>query len=132
MRICFVSETWSPDINGVAHTLGHLSRELDARNITLQLVRPRPDNGRRAEGIEDELQVSGFHLPGYKAVKLGLPAGRALARLWRDRRPDAVYIATEGPLGWSALRQAGAWGCQWPAAFIPTSITTPATMASPG
>lgn len=110
MRICFVSETWSPDINGVAHTLGHLSRELDARNITLQLVRPRPDNGRRAEGIEDELQVSGFHLPGYKAVKLGLPAGRALARLWRDSRPDAVYIATEGPLGWSALRQARRMG----------------------
>ncbi|WP_136254503.1 glycosyltransferase family 4 protein [Onishia niordana] len=106
MRICFVSDTWSPDINGVAHTLGHLSRELTARHITLQLVRPRPDNGSRAEGIDDELQVRGFHLPGYQAIKIGLPAGRALARLWQARRPDAVYIATEGPLGWSALRQA--------------------------
>ncbi|WP_458527055.1 glycosyltransferase family 4 protein [Onishia taeanensis] len=106
MRICLVSETWSPDINGVAHTLGHISRELKTRNITLQLVRPRPDDGSQAEGIADELQVKGFHLPGYQAVKLGLPAGRALQRLWQTRRPDAVYIATEGPLGWSALRQA--------------------------
>ena len=106
MRICLVSETWSPDINGVAHTLGHLSRELAARNVTLQLVRPRPDDGSQAEGVDDELQVKGFHLPGYQAVKLGLPAGRALKRLWQERRPDAIYIATEGPLGWSALRQA--------------------------
>ncbi|WP_192034306.1 glycosyltransferase family 1 protein [Halomonas sp. YLGW01] len=106
MRICLVSETWSPDINGVAHTLSHISRELAARNITLQLVRPRPDDGSQAEEITDELQVKGVHLPGYQVVKLGLPAGSTLRRLWQTRRPDVVYIATEGPLGWSALRQA--------------------------
>ncbi len=33
MRICLVSETWSPDINGVAHTLNQLSRELQERGI---------------------------------------------------------------------------------------------------
>jgi glycosyltransferase involved in cell wall biosynthesis len=34
---------------------------------------------------------------------MGLPSGRALARAWTERRPDVVHIATEGPLGWSAL-----------------------------
>jgi glycosyltransferase involved in cell wall biosynthesis len=37
---------------------------------------------------------------------MGLPAKRALARLWTARRPDIVHIATEGPLGWSALQAA--------------------------
>ncbi|WP_444676767.1 hypothetical protein [Halomonas sp. E19] len=45
MRICLVSETWAPDINGVAHTLDHLSRELLGRSVALQLIRPRPAEG---------------------------------------------------------------------------------------
>ena len=36
----------------------------------------------------------------------GLPAGRLLSHLWKDQRPDIVYVATEGPLGWSAQRAA--------------------------
>ena len=49
MRICLVSETWSPDINGVAHTLGRISQELRALGVTLQLVRPAPVDGSTAE-----------------------------------------------------------------------------------
>src|SRR6202008_1215046 len=37
---------------------------------------------------------------------MGLPARRALERLWTLRRPDLVHIVTEGPLGWSALQAA--------------------------
>ncbi|MFM9268832.1 glycosyltransferase family 4 protein [Halomonas elongata] len=107
MRICLVSETWSPDINGVAHTLKQLSTELLRRNSTLQLVRPRPaGQTHRADGMSAELQVWGFSMPGYREVRLGLPAGRRLKRLWSEERPDAIYVATEGPLGWSALRVA--------------------------
>ncbi|ATJ82891.1 glycosyltransferase family 4 protein [Halomonas beimenensis] len=107
MRICLVSETWSPDINGVAHTLGRLSEELRQQGHDLQLVRPRPAGGRhRATGMSAELQVPGFALPGYREVRLGLPAARRIRRLWEAERPDAVYVATEGPLGWSALAEA--------------------------
>jgi glycosyltransferase involved in cell wall biosynthesis len=103
MRICLVSETWAPEINGVAHTLGHLSREATARGHRLQLVRPRPAApAPRGDGMEAELRVAGVSLPGYRAVRLGLPAARRLARFWREQRPDAVYLATQGPLGWSA------------------------------
>lgn len=103
MRICLVSETWAPEINGVAHTLGHLSREAIARGHRLQLVRPRPASpAPRSEGMEAELRVRGVSLPGYREVRLGLPAARCLTQFWREQRPDVVYLATQGPLGWSA------------------------------
>ncbi|MBB3229982.1 glycosyltransferase family 4 protein [Halomonas stenophila] len=104
MRICLVSETWSPDINGVAHTLGRLSDDLLRRGMTLQLIRPRPAGDPHvAQGIAAELQVRGVSVPGYREVRLGLPAARRIRRLWKADRPDVVYLATEGPLGWSAL-----------------------------
>lgn len=103
MRIAMVSETWAPDINGVAHTLGHISRELIRRGMSLQLIRPAPMPPAPAAGMERELQVRGLHLPRYSDVQLGFPARRAIATLWRREPPDVVYIATEGPLGWAAL-----------------------------
>ncbi|PXX95520.1 glycosyltransferase family 4 protein [Halomonas sp. LBP4] len=108
MRICLVSETWSPDINGVAHTLGQLGRELHRHDHALQLIRPRPvaADAPRAEGMEAELRVRAVPLPGYREVRFGLPATRAIVRLWHQQRPDVVYLATQGPLGWSAQRAA--------------------------
>ncbi len=108
MRICLVSETWAPEINGVAHTLGHLSREAGARGHHLQLVRPRPRLPAPApgEGMDGELRVHGLPMPGYPQVRFGLPAPRRLARFWLQQRPDVVYLATQGPLGWSAQRVA--------------------------
>ncbi|MCW4151815.1 glycosyltransferase family 1 protein [Halomonas sp. 18H] len=105
MRICLVSETWSPDINGVAHTLQQLTRQLLERGMTLQLVRPAPQGESHSEpDMSLELQVRGFAMPGYSDVRLGLPADRRLRAMWQKQRPDVVYVATEGPLGWSALR----------------------------
>ncbi|PMR74509.1 glycosyltransferase family 4 protein [Billgrantia endophytica] len=109
MRICLVSETWSPEINGVAHTLAQLSRELLARGALLQLIRPHPadaDAPRHTPGMQAELRVRGMAMPGYRAVRIGLPATRRIERLWQKQRPDVVYLATQGPLGWSARRAA--------------------------
>jgi hypothetical protein len=53
-----------------------------------------------------EFLVRGAPIPLYKQLKLGLPAKRALIQLWKRQRPDLVHIATEGPLGWSALQAA--------------------------
>nr|WP_163503242.1 glycosyltransferase family 1 protein [Halomonas socia] len=106
MRLCLVSETWAPDINGVAHTLGQLTDELRRRGVTLQLVRPAPREAHRDSRMASELQVPGFHLPRYPDVQFGRPCARRLLGEWQIDPPDAIYLATEGPLGWSALRSA--------------------------
>ncbi|MCK0715920.1 glycosyltransferase family 4 protein [Chromohalobacter sarecensis] len=106
MRVALVSETWAPEINGVAHTLGHLAHHLATRHVNLQLVRPRPRQGGREGRAERDMQVRAFSLPGYADVNVGSPDWRRLARLWQESRPDVVYIATEGPLGWAALATA--------------------------
>ncbi|WP_104204470.1 glycosyltransferase family 4 protein [Billgrantia saliphila] len=110
MRVCLVSETWSPDINGVAHTLDQLSQELLTRGVALQLIRPTParktPTAARTPGIQAELRVPGCSVPGYREVRIGMPATRRILHLWRRQRPDVIYIATQGPLGWSARRAA--------------------------
>ncbi|MDP1532003.1 MAG: glycosyltransferase, partial [Rubrivivax sp.] len=55
--------------------------------------------------LSEHLQ-QGIALPRYEGLKMGLPAKAALTRLWTRQRPDVVQIATEGPLGWSALAAA--------------------------
>ncbi|MEY2686543.1 MAG: hypothetical protein RL375_741 [Pseudomonadota bacterium] len=45
-------------------------------------------------------------IPRYPHLRMGLPSKRALVQLWAVQRPDVVHIATEGPLGWSALNAA--------------------------
>ncbi len=110
MRIAVVTETYPPEINGVALTVAGFVSSLAAQGYTVHLVRPMQDGvaaGRQAARIEETL-VRGAPLPRYPGLRVGLPAGSELRRLWREQRPDAVYIATEGPLGWSALRAAEA------------------------
>lgn len=54
----------------------------------------------------DEHLLPGLPIPRYSELRMGLPARRRLLRRWRVARPDIVHIATEGPLGWAALRAA--------------------------
>jgi glycosyltransferase involved in cell wall biosynthesis len=97
-----VTETYPPEINGVAHTLAHLAAGLRAMGHRVSLVRPRPRTGNVRDLEADTTVVAGLPLPGYPTLRLGLPAARALRRAWSADRPHAVYAATEGPLGWSA------------------------------
>ena len=50
--------------------------------------------------------MRGLPIPRYPHLRMGVPSKRALVHLWSLRRPDVVHIATEGPLGWSALQAA--------------------------
>ncbi|WP_329743014.1 glycosyltransferase family 1 protein [Dyella sp. A6] len=110
MRIGIVSETWPPEINGVALTVHSLATGLAARGHRIDLVRPAPRQpGDDESGIE-ELHTRGVALPNYPDVRIGLPAGHRLRRRWSRQRPDVIYIATEGPLGWSAMRTARRFG----------------------
>ena len=107
LHIAVVTETYPPEVNGVAMTVARLVQGLHTRGHQLQLVRPRQHRHEQpgANGI-DELLLRGLPIPRYPQLKMGLPATGALLAHWQQRRPDLVHIATEGPLGWSALRAA--------------------------
>ncbi len=104
--IALISETFPPEINGVANTLGRLVDGLRARGHRLQLVRPRQsaDHGRKSD--QQLLLTRGWPLPGYPGLQWGQSALHKLLRHWQRQPPDVLYIATEGPLGLSALRAA--------------------------
>ncbi|MFN3543325.1 MAG: glycosyltransferase family 4 protein [Thiobacillus sp.] len=105
LRIAVVTETYPPEVNGVAMTLGRLVDGLQVRNHQVQLIRPRQhagDQPQPTQTLSEHLQ-RGIALPRYEGLKMGLPAKTALTKLWTLQRPDVVQIATEGPLGWSAL-----------------------------
>ena len=110
MRIGIVSETYTPEINGEALTVHSLAAGLAQRGHQVDLIRPRQPQRRMDEPGIDVLGVRGGALPRYPGLRFGLPAGRALLQRWQRQRPDAVYVATEGPLGWSAMRAAARLG----------------------
>ncbi|OYU93849.1 MAG: glycoside hydrolase [Burkholderiales bacterium PBB5] len=108
LRVAVVTETYPPEVNGVAMTIARVVEGLRERGHDLQLVRPRQDKrdeADRSEGFHEVL-LRGLPIPRYPHLKMGLPAKRALVEQWAWKRPDVVHIATEGPLGWSALQAA--------------------------
>ena len=108
MHIAMVTETYPPEVNGVARTVALMAEGLRALGHSIQLVRPRQSraDAALAGANYEELLRPGIPIPRYTQLKMGLPSKRALLRTWRERRPDLVHIATEGPLGWSALAAA--------------------------
>ena len=104
LSIAFVTETYPPEVNGVAMTVGRLVDGMRALGHRVSVVRPRQHDGDLGEA--EDLALAGLPLPGYPGLRFGLPAGRQLARQWRHRRPDLVHVVTEGPLGWSAVNVA--------------------------
>ena len=108
LRVAVVTETYPPEINGVAMTIGRMVAGLQQRQHQVQLIRPRQhreDNAANTHNFEEILQ-RGVAIPRYDSLKMGLPAKQALLRLWALQRPDVVHVVTEGPLGWSALAAA--------------------------
>ena len=108
LRVAVVTETYPPEVNGVAMTTGRLVDGLLRLGHRIQLIRPRQHAGDAPLNVEgfEEVLSRGLPIPRYKHLKLGLPARSALIKLWSLRRPDVVQVVTEGPLGWSALAAA--------------------------
>lgn len=107
LRVAVVTETYPPEVNGVAATASRVVEGLRLRGHELQVVRPRQAaDGGPVEAPPSDYLTRGVPIPRYPQLKLGLPSRRALARLWTVRRPDVVHLVTEGPLGWSALNAA--------------------------
>ena len=108
LHVCVVTETYPPEINGVAMTLQRLVMGLTEAGHTVSLVRPRQAAHDRpgCRRSPQQMLVPGLPIPGYRGLHFGLPVGRRLQRQWESSRPDIIYVATEGPLGISAVRQA--------------------------
>ena len=119
MRLLLVTETYPPEINGVALTVECLLENLIKAGHQVTLVRPKQDveqHEDRSTHYHCEL-VRGVPIPRYAGLQFGLPAGRRIGRILADEQIDAVYVATEGPLGWSALRAARSRGIPAAAGF---------------
>lgn len=113
MKIALVTETYPPEVNGVAMTLSRLVGGLRARGHVVQVVRPRqPGERAGAEGrsTPDQERVPGLAIPFYRSLRFGFPVAGRLRRCWRSLRPDLVHVATEGPLGLAALSAAQSLG----------------------
>ena len=110
MKIAMVTETYPPEVNGVARTVQEMVEGLRRRGHAIRLARPRQGANDRPylDGNLHEWLGRGIAIPRYPQLKMGLPAKGALVQQWSEWRPDIVHIATEGPLGWSALAAAKA------------------------
>jgi glycosyltransferase involved in cell wall biosynthesis len=88
MRLALVTDAWQPQMNGVVRTLMRTCDELRSMGHEIAVVSPD--------------QFNGFPCPTYPEIKLALLPRRKIARMLEAFRPQAIHIATEGPLGHAA------------------------------
>lgn len=90
MKVLIVTDAWKPQVNGVVFTLGQTCHELRQMGHEVQVIQP---------GLFRSVPC-----PSYPEIRLSLPLPGTVAKLIRQYGPDAVHIATEGPLGLAARR----------------------------
>ncbi len=98
MRLTLITETYPPDINGVANTLGRWVSEFVRRGHDVSVLRPWHPRERWTMH-----EVPACPLPFYPEVRIGLPWPGQVRRFLQRHRPELVHIATEGLLGLAAL-----------------------------
>ena len=103
MKIALVTDAWEPQVNGVVITLLELVRELERLGHVVAVVQPG--------------QFSTRPCPGYPGIDIAVRPGRRLREQLQAIAPDAVHIATEGPLGWAARRHCLREGLAFTTAF---------------
>jgi glycosyltransferase involved in cell wall biosynthesis len=108
MKLAIVTDTFPPDVNGVAMTLERLAAGMIGRGHHVEVIHPGLSglNGEDHCGGFTEVCVPGFAVPRYAFARLGWPRPVFLHQRWKGERPDVIYLATEGLLGYSALRAA--------------------------
>jgi glycosyltransferase involved in cell wall biosynthesis len=87
MRILIATDAWHPQVNGVVRTLTSLARSASALGAEVQFLTP---DGFASLGV-----------PTYPGLRIALPNRREIARRIEAAAPEAIHIATEGPIGWA-------------------------------
>ncbi len=103
--ISVVTDTWRPDINGVALTCGKMVDGFAELGAQIQLVQPVIKDA-DCEPEYEVVSVVGIKLPFYREVTIGVSSKNLLKQNWRKKRPDMVLVITEGLLGRSAMNVA--------------------------
>lgn len=88
MRILVATDAWHPQVNGVVRTLTSLARSASTLDADVSFLTP--------EGFPS------VGVPTYPGLRIALPNRREIARRIEAAAPDALHIATEGPIGWAA------------------------------
>lgn len=90
LRIVIVTDAWRPQVNGVVRTLTETKKQLEAMGHAVELIAPE--------------RFTTFPCPTYPEIRLSLAGSRSVGKMLDAFAPDAVHIATEGPLGWAARK----------------------------
>src|SRR5262245_8047482 len=85
MRVLIATDAWHPQVNGVVRTLTSLARTARSLGVTVDFLSP--------EGLPS------VPVPTYPGLRLALPSSKEIARRIEQAEPDAIHIATEGPIG---------------------------------
>lgn len=85
MRVLIATDAWHPQVNGVVRTLTSLARASAKLGVTIEFLSP--------EGFPS------LPVPTYPGLRFALPGRRKIAQRIDDANPDAIHIATEGPIG---------------------------------
>lgn len=88
MRIALVTDAWHPQVNGVVTTLVELVQELENAGHDVHVLHPG--------------QFATRPCPGYPGIDLAVRPSKLVAKMLTAIEPDAIHLATEGPLGWAA------------------------------
>ena len=103
MRILIISDAWEPQVNGVVVTLQMLVRELTMLGHAVEVI--GPDRFRTVS------------MPSYRSIQLAVAPSFRLVPMIERFQPEALHIATEGPLGWAARRWAIRHGVSFTSSF---------------
>jgi glycosyltransferase involved in cell wall biosynthesis len=90
VKLALITDAWLPQVNGVVTTLVELVRELELRGHQVEVIHP---------GL-----FATRPCPGYAGISLAVRPFRVLKQLLGTMAPDAIHLATEGPLGWAGRR----------------------------
>jgi glycosyltransferase involved in cell wall biosynthesis len=90
MKLALITDAWHPQVNGVVTTLHELVQALGPLGVQVSVIHPGRFKNRSC--------------PGYAGIDLAVRPYKALAAMLDALQPDAVHIATEGPLGWAARK----------------------------
>jgi len=106
LKIAIVTETWPPEINGVALSLLQLCKGLQNLGHKILLIRPAQKKKCEEFTPNKECLVNGQSIPKYPEMKFGWPQYLKVSQAISEFSPDVVHIVTEGPLGFTALHAA--------------------------